>query len=105
MSQLRVYDAPVARNTDPITSVLAGEDRIAREESEQAVIDALWFLRHDDPPTDAQIAAWVGNAWTPQRLRTARAQLVRKGQVEPAGRREHGSPTGRAAMTWKAVTW
>lgn len=107
-SSLTVSDWPVARNSDPLTSVEAGENPAAREASERAVLEAL---RSDhgrtNNMTDDAISVWV---WlhtelmvTPQRLRTARAQLVRKGLVESAGRREGASPTGRAAMTWKLV--
>lgn len=96
---LRVADAPVARASDPITSVLAGENPAAREASE---IDVLRILRRAAKPlADAQIEHALDGFYTPQRVRTARAQLVRKGLVEPAGIRPGASPTERAAMTWK----
>lgn len=107
MSQLRVYDRPVARNTDPITSDLAGENPAAREASELAVLDILAI--NDDAMTDHAI--WQAHddqclmmrsvSYTPQRLRTARAQLVADGVIVDAGRLPHASPTGRSAMAWK----
>lgn len=110
MSQLRLYDAPVARTTDPITSDLAGENQHAREASERAVLDILTI--NDQPMTDHEI--WQAHddsclmmrevSYTPQRLRTARAQLVAAKVVVSDGRREHASPTGRAAMAWKLAT-
>ena len=102
MSETRVADWPVARATDPIESVQAGEDRAAREASE---IDVLRILRRERKPmVDAQIESALDGYYTPQRVRTARAQLVRKGHVVEAGRRENASPTGRAAMAWKLAT-
>lgn len=95
-----VSDWPVARNSDPMTSVEAGENQQAREASEREVLAILRF-NASSALSDEQIAQRRTGDWTPQRLRTARAQLVRKGLVESAGRREGASPTGRAAMTWK----
>lgn len=107
MSQLRVYDRPNSRTTDPITSDLAGENPAAREASELAVLDILAI--NDQPMTDHAI--WQAHddqalmmrevSYTPQRLRTARAQLVADGVIVDAGRLPHASPTGRAAMAWK----
>jgi hypothetical protein len=106
MSQLRVYDAPVARDTDPITSTIAGENQAAREASEQAVLNILTFNAqiNGKPMTahDIVVTAHLGGApWTEQRLRTALAQLGRKGIIQHAGRRDAASPTGRSAQTWK----
>lgn len=102
---LRVSDAPVARDTDPITSFEAGENPAAREASEQAVLAVLRYFEAEDLPAPSdhmlELNAEPHNTFTPQRIRTARAQLVRKGLVESAGRVEGASPTGRAAMTWK----
>lgn len=103
-----VTDAPVARNTDPITSVIAGENQAAREASELEVIAGLeWHANQGKTATDEDIHWWhwmfglSSKNYTPQRIRTARAQLVKKGLVVEAGRRENASPTGRSAMTWK----
>ena len=101
MSQLRVYDAPVARDTDPITSFEAGENQSAREASERAVLDALTDSL--TPLTSTGVFYMASGAWTEQRIRTAIKQLVRKGLVVEAGRKEGASPTGRAAMTYKAA--
>lgn len=107
MSLLRVYDRPTSRTTDPLTSDLAGENPAAREASELAVLDILAI--NDQPMTDHAI--WQAHddqclmmrevSYTPQRLRTARAQLVADKVIVPAGRLPHASPTGRAAMAWK----
>lgn len=99
MSSLRVQEA-VARNTDPIESFEAGENPSAREASEREVLAILRFTSHM-ALTDGQIADRRTGDWTPQRLRTARKQLVDKGLVVKAGRREGASPTGRAAMTYR----
>lgn len=104
MSDLIVRDGAVARDTDPITSYLAGENQTARALSEVAVLDELWMVR-PAALSDAEIEKRIGGEWTSQRLRTARAQLVKKGLVVSAGRREHASPTGRAAMTWQWNAW
>ncbi|MGC5078501.1 hypothetical protein [Agrococcus sp. DT81.2] len=109
MSNLIVSDAPVARNTDPLTSVLAGENQPAREASEREV---LAILALGGGVTDSTIyrihltraANKGGIPFTEQRIRTARAQLVTKQHVEAAGVVPHGSPTGRAATMWKLVT-
>lgn len=108
---LRVDDAPVARTTDPITSYLAGENPTAREASEREVY-AILAMNAPDAMTDHAI--WQSHdeaslmmrelSYTPQRLRTARAQLVAKGLVEAAGVRPGVSPTGRSAQTWALVT-
>lgn len=108
MSTLRVLDGPVARQSDPIESYQAGENRAAREASEIAVIAALSSnYAANNHMSDHSIARWVGGHTdlpvTTQRLRTARAQLARKGLVVKAGRRDGMSPTGRAAMTWALV--
>lgn len=102
----RVSDAPVARTTDPITSYISGEDPDAREASEREVYDIL--ANTDQAMSDHriyqahEIASVFMDApqYTAQRLRTARAQLVKKGLVVEAGRAENASPTGRSAMTW-----
>ena len=105
----RVLDAPVARTNDPIESYEAGENVAAREGAELAVIAALSsrYASMNHMP-DHAIVRWInkhdGLHVTEQRIRTARAGLVAKRLVEPAGRFEGMSPTGRAAMTWKLVT-
>lgn len=103
---LRVQDAPVARDTDPLTSYEAGENPAAREASEREVLD---ILAMNGPMTDHDI--WLAHeeaallmrepTYTPQRIRTARAQLVAAKLVVSDGRREGASPTGRAAMAWR----
>ena len=98
MSMLRVAEAPVARTDDPIESYEAGESQTAREASERAVLAAL----RDSltPLTSMQAFYLASGQWTEQRIRTAIKQLVRKGLVVEAGRKEGASPTGRAAQTY-----
>ena len=95
---LRVVDAPVARRDDPIESYEAGENQSAREASERAVLAAL----RDSltPLTSRGVFYLASGQWTEQRIRTAIKQLVRKGLVVEAGRKEGASPTGRAAQTY-----
>jgi hypothetical protein len=104
MSRSSVTDYPVARTTDPLESYLAGESQSAREASELAVLEILRGAAHHNVAFSAHevesTASESGDPWTPQRLRTAIAQLRRKGLVVEAGRREGASPTGRAAMTY-----
>lgn len=97
----RVIDAPVARKNDPIESVLAGESQSAREASERAVLAALTDSL--TPLTSRGVFYMASGAWTEQRIRTAIKQLVRKGLVVEAGRKEGASPTGRAAMTYQVA--
>lgn len=93
-----VTDWPVARKNDPLESVEAGESQSAREASERAVLDAL----RDSltPLTSRGVFYLASGQWTEQRIRTAIKQLVRKGLVVEAGRKEGASPTGRAAQTY-----
>lgn len=101
-ARLTVSDWPVARNSDPMTSVEAGENQQAREASEIAVLNILHFA--DQPLTSYQIADRArrdGLPWTEQRLRTALAQLGRKGLAMVDGVRKGASPTGRSATTWR----
>ena len=104
MSTLRVVDAPIARTNDPITSFEAGENQPAREASELMVM-AIFHAHTNLSPLLASevvdIADLAGMPWTAQRIRTAIAQLVRKGLLAEGGRREKASPTGRAAMTYR----
>jgi len=101
MSMLRVAEAPVARTEDPIESYEAGENQSAREASEHAVLDALTDSL--TPLTSRGVFYLASGQWTEQRIRTAIKQLVRKGLVVEAGRKEGASPTGRAAMTYQAA--
>ncbi|MBE6483651.1 MAG: hypothetical protein E7Z96_02550 [Actinomycetaceae bacterium] len=97
-------DGPVARTSDPVTSWEAAQaisDGQMRA-SEQAVLSAL---RTGGAMTDPQIADYVishGGRWSAQRLRSARADLVRAGLVTPAGVvRPEGSP--RRYTIWAAT--
>lgn len=104
--QNRVVDAPVARDTDPLTSFQAGENPSARQASELEVL--LLLTDAGRPLSDAEVVDFHratrgidGDWFTEQRLRTARKQLVDKGLVRDAGVREGASPTGRRAHVWE----
>lgn len=106
MSQTLRVQTPTSRPSDPITSDWAGENADARQESEREVYAIL--ANTDRPLSDHEIyehhelAAMFmhDRTYTPQRLRTARDQLVKTGLVTAAGRRAGASPTGRSAETW-----
>ncbi len=101
--------APVARSTDPLTSFLAG-DSISQERRELSEEAVLWALEHG-PLTDEQIedkvraTARYQDAWVPgsPRLRTARSQLVKTGQVESSGLKRR-TRSGSSATAWQLVS-
>jgi hypothetical protein len=91
----------LARLTDPETSQEAA-DRADTHGSQSAVLAAL----QAGPGTDRQIVRRVQatlGVWSPERLRTARSELVRRGLVEWTGQLAT-LPTGRHARIWQAVT-
>lgn len=97
-------DSPRARKTDPPTSHAAADSN--RLDSRAQV---LAILRMCGPLADHELvdqfdlyAARMGIRFTPQRLRTARAELTRDGLVEYTGI-DRLTPTGRRAQVW-AVT-
>ncbi|MDN3309591.1 hypothetical protein QWJ90_01465 [Microbacterium oryzae] len=107
LSQITGDDAR-ARRSDPGTSHAAADSISAEhlEASEQEVLTIL--AAADEPLTDQAIAkrhvqrAWQLDGvplWTDERMRTARAQLTKKGAVVQDG---HGkTEKGRRAMAWR----
>lgn len=90
-----------ARATDPNTSHEAAES-ISNEAVEASEKFVLETLRACGPITDEDVfdlAVIAGHRWSPSRLRTARAQLVRKGLVSAT---EFYARTtfGRRAIRW-----
>lgn len=100
---------PVARKNDRITSVEAGEAVAPRSTARE---DVLSILRERGPVTDHKIAAihdlhaargrWP--AKSPQRLRTARAELVADGIVGPYTI-EGGTVTTRLPSGYRSIVW
>lgn len=79
-------DSPNARQTDPITSHIAASSVAGRVAASQAIVYRI-LTDHPHGLTDEEIrieAAWSGH-WSPERLRTARAELVDQGRVHAAG--------------------
>ena len=86
-----------ARTTDPETSHEAA--RTARPGAEVAV---LGVLRLRGWLTDGQIEAFLPD-WSPQRVRTARAALVKRGLVRHAG--SYGfTASNRRTRVWEATS-
>ena len=94
-------DSPRTRATDPVTSHEAADsNRVAA--STRAVLTALAEGPADDSQILTRHIARVGRhgvAFTPQRLRTARAELVEAGRVVHTGG-FHVTGTGRRARVW-----
>lgn len=100
---------PVTRKNDRITSVEAGEAVAPRSTARG---DVLWILRTNGPLSDPDIAAihdlraargrWP--AKSPQRLRTARAELVADGIVEPCTI-DGETVTTRLPSGYRSIVW
>lgn len=78
---MSIHLAPLARPTDPITSDLAGET-VNRVDSKTRVIQ---ILTDCGPLADIAIVTLDGGLFSPQRLRTARCELVDEGVVRATG--------------------
>ncbi|HLP97626.1 MAG TPA: hypothetical protein VK149_04195 [Sideroxyarcus sp.] len=90
-----------ARTTDPITSHEAG----ARADMNGSEYWVLHALREAGQMTDGSIEllAAIGDVpWSPQRLRTARSALVKRGLVVHTGEYRK-TPSGRRTQVWAAV--
>lgn len=100
---------PVARKNDRITSVEAGETVAPRSTARE---DVLWILRRTGPLADPDIEAihdlhaargrWP--AKSPQRLRTARAELVADGVVVPCTI-DGETVTTRLPSGYRSIVW
>lgn len=91
-------DTARARRNGPETSFEAADSNRAAT-SVAAVLDTLTRF---GPQTDERLVARMydlGHPWTPQRIRTARAALVKAGKVHSTGR--HGQTvSGHRARVW-----
>lgn len=87
---------PRARSTDPTTSVDAG--RSANLFGSQAFVH---LLLQSTPAGLAQyeLEEFGAGSWTPQRIRSAVAELREKGYVEDSGKRRL-TPYDRNAIVW-----
>lgn len=94
-------DSPRARRTDPLTSHEAAD-------SSNVITPRLWVLMtltEHGPLADHEIenrSIREALTYTPQRLRTARAELVEMGMVEATGKFRK-TRTGHDANVWAAV--
>lgn len=73
--------SPRSRSTDPITSVDAG--RAVDLPGSQAMV--LEVLQDLGPCTDFELEDNLKDYYSPQRVRTARSELVTQGHVEDTG--------------------
>ena len=91
-------DSSRARRTDPESSHFAAD----RNDVPNSVAAVLEALRTGGPQTDERLVSTVlsaGHTYTPQRIRTARAALVKEGTVMSTGR--HGrTERGYIARVW-----
>lgn len=94
---------PRSRSTDPTTSVDAG--RCADLTASQQEVLAL-FEVEDRPLADHELVAaaqdW-GSRFTPQRIRSARAELAEDGLVELLEDEYRETSTGHNARVWRAA--
>lgn len=103
-------DGPRVRVTDPLTSHLAADSNDSTVAASQTfVFDLLWWA---GPLADHELVAVAekdfaahphAQSWTPQRLRSARAELVGRGLVHVVEGESRRTGTGRNAHVW-AVT-
>lgn len=103
-------DGPRVRETDPVTSHLAADSNDSTVAASQTfVFDLLWWHGPlaDHEMVDAAERDFQANPhaqkWTPQRLRSARAELVERGLVHMVEGERRRTGTGRNAHVW-AVT-
>jgi hypothetical protein len=97
------FDSPRTRRDDPATSHEAADSNNVVDSRAQV----LAILRMVGPLADHEmvdqydrLAARIGVHYTPQRLRSARAELVRDGLVTLYTKREATTRTGRRAQVW-----
>lgn len=96
-------DNPRTRRTDPETS----HDAADRNNIHGAQKEVLWYLALHNLADHELVAMYEFDArmegnthpFTPQRLRTARAELVASGAVKFAGD-YHTTPTGGRTRVW-----
>jgi hypothetical protein len=94
-------DSPRARRTDPITSHEAADSN----DVTRSIGWVLSLLHNVGPLADHEIEAAARRRdvrFTGQRLRTARAALVRQGKITNSGD-SRTTPNGRRAVVWGLV--
>lgn len=92
---------PRSRRRDPVTSVDAGRS-VHLAESQEAVLVLLHEIGW--PVSDRELvdhAAQRGNRYSPQRIRSARAELAEAGLVELVEDEFRRSPSGRREQVWR----
>lgn len=94
---------PRARNTDPETSHEAADSTSSKVAASQG--EVILILSHYGPLADHEIVAkherlFVPPTYSPQRLRSARSELVEAGRVEFADEYRL-TPSGRRARVWR----
>lgn len=99
------FDDPRTRRSDPSTSHEAADSNNVPDSRAQV----LAILRMCGPLADHEmvdqydlLAARIGVHYTPSRLRSARAELVRDGLVEYTGI-DRLTPSKRCAQVWAVV--
>ena len=94
---------PRSRSTDPTTSVDAG--RCADLTASQREVLAL-FEVEDRPLADHELVAaaqsW-GSPFTPQRIRSARAELAEDGRLALVEDEYRATATGHKARVWRTA--
>jgi hypothetical protein len=96
--------SPRSRGTDPVTSVDAGRDAQLTSSQEEV----LWLFHEAANAgsaafADHELVAFAqnrGSTYTPQRIRSARAELAEKGLLIHAEGDYCTSPTGKNARVW-----
>lgn len=94
-------DSPRTRRSDPITSHLAADTNDIKG-SRRDVLDILQVFGPQADHEMVAMAAQYTPAFTPQRLRSARAELVELGLVEALGIYRL-TASGRRANVWQVA--
>lgn len=92
---------PRSRTVDPVTSVDAGRD--AQLTASQGEVLSMFHARPIDGFADHELVEWAeysGSRYTPQRIRSARAELAEKGLLEHGEGDYRKTPTGKNARVW-----
>lgn len=93
-------DTPRTRKSDPVTSHAAADSNKNPTQSRALV---LAVLTEKGPLADHELVEHLSYAYmTPQRIRTARHELVERGDVENAGYTRK-TATNRNAVVWQIV--
>lgn len=101
MSSMALDGVARSRSTDPVTSVDAGRS-VNVVPSQEYVFG---ILADEGPMADHELLAFHTARvwpWSPQRVRSARAELVEQGRVEFSGIYRL-TESGRRARVWQVV--